>query len=666
MKLRLSMLAALILVLLVGCAPATPEPTNTPEPTEEPEPTEAPDPTATPEPDPTIVDVATQAGDFETLLLAAEAAGLAATLTEEGPFTIFAPTDEAFQATLEDRALTVGDLTADLALLNEVLLYHVVEGTVSAEDLTGMETVTTLQGEEITVEVDDGEVILNGSVIVVDTDIEASNGIIHVVDGVLVPPTADTVLRPNIPQLAQNVEGFSTLVAAVEAAGLLETLGGTGPFTVFAPTDDAFADALGTLGLTAEDLLGDTELLEQILLYHVVDGAVTASDLIEDGATLVPPAQGDLLQTNLVTGDVVLNGAITVEAADLLASNGIVHVIDGVLLPPGFDYETDAEANLVDVASEAGTFETLLAAAEAAGLVDVLTGDTTFTVFAATDTAFNTTLGSLGLTVDDLTANPDLLAEILSYHLLIGAVDSEAVAAAERFITVDGEPLAVEDIPLTDQLDIEASNGIIHVIDGVLVPPSVSATGTLTAPFSTAALSSYDTGGELFEGAAEIAAYDAATQTIFLLRGDLGSIERLDISDPTNPTSLGIIELGGGPNSVAASGGVIAVAVEGEEVDSPGFVVFLDGEGNELNRLTVGVLPDMVAISPDGNLVVTANEGEPSDDYSIDPEGYVSVIDISGGVADLTEDSGVQVTFEAYNDAIPENVRGFGPEATLA
>ncbi len=133
----------------------------------------------------TIVDVATEAGSFSTLLAAAEAAGLVDTLNSDGPFTVFAPTDEAFAA-LPDG--TVEGLLEDPEALSEILLYHVVSGEVLAAAVVGLDSATTVQGADIAIEVVDGGVVLNGTANVVTTDVDASNGVIHVIDQVILPP----------------------------------------------------------------------------------------------------------------------------------------------------------------------------------------------------------------------------------------------------------------------------------------------------------------------------------------------------------------------------------------------------------------------------------------------------------------------------------------------
>jgi basic membrane lipoprotein Med (substrate-binding protein (PBP1-ABC) superfamily) len=147
-----------------------------------------------------------------------------------------------------------------------------------------------------------------------------------------VAPT-DGALLESIPAVAEAAGSFTTLLAAVEAAGLVETLAGPGPFTVFAPTDEAFAAALEALGVTAEDLLADTELLTSILTYHVVGGVAATSDMVV-GMSSVTTVQGGDVSIAVTDSGVVLNDSVNVVAVDVLAANGVIHVIDGVLLPP--------------------------------------------------------------------------------------------------------------------------------------------------------------------------------------------------------------------------------------------------------------------------------------------------------------------------------------------
>ena len=265
-----------------------------------------------------IVDTAVGAGSFNTLVAAVKAAGLVDTLKGNGPFTVFAPTDEAF-AKLP--AGTVESLLADKEALTKVLTYHVVAGRVPASQVVGMDWAPTLQGQSAQITMADGNVFVDGAR-VVKADIETSNGIIHVIDTVILP-------RKDIVDTAVAAGSFNTLVTAVKAADLVETLKSKGPFTVFAPSDAAFSKLPAG---TVEKLVGDKPALQNILTYHVVSGRVLSKDL-EVGTTAVKTVQGQtILITRTKDGKVMVNGA-NVVGADVIAGNGVIHVLDSVILP---------------------------------------------------------------------------------------------------------------------------------------------------------------------------------------------------------------------------------------------------------------------------------------------------------------------------------------------
>ena len=265
------------------------------------------------------------AGGFNTLVAALDAASLVETLSGEGTFTVFAPTDEAFAALPEGM---LDELLADTETLSQILLYHVVGDVVMAEQVVTLDEAETLQGSKVAIEVIDGKVFLNESQ-VTSTDIEASNGVIHVIDAVLVPEMDEAVETKELQSIAEIAVagGFNTLVAALDAASLVETLSGEGTFTVFAPTDEAFA-ALPEGML--DELLADTETLSQILLYHVVGDVVMAEQVVtlDEAETL----QGSKVAIEVIDGKVFLNES-QVTSTDIEASNGVIHVIDAVLVP---------------------------------------------------------------------------------------------------------------------------------------------------------------------------------------------------------------------------------------------------------------------------------------------------------------------------------------------
>ena len=467
-------LAGLLAAVVVACGDdGEPDPTPTPPPT-------TPAAAASPEAEPsTIVEIAVADGRFGTLVAALEAADLVEALSGDGPFTVFAPTDDAFAALPEG---TVEGLLEDIPALTDILLYHVVTGDVKAADVVALESAETLQGGSLTITVEGDVVRINGAQVVI-ADIEASNGTIHVIDAVLLPPApedtaagddAETQGPGTIVEIAVADGRFTTLVAAVQAAGLVDALSGEGPFTVFAPTDDAFA-ALPEG--TVEGLLEDIPALTDILLYHVVGGDVKAADVVTlDSAETL---QGGSL-TITVEGDVVrINGAQVV-IADIEASNGTIHVIDAVLLPPAPEDaggETGGPGTIVDIAVADGRFTTLVAAVQAAGLADVLSGEGPFTVFAPTDDAFAALPEG---TVEGLLEDIPALTDILLYHVVAGdvkAADVVTLDSAETLqggllnITVDGDVVRINGAQVVIA-DIQASNGTIHVIDAVLLPPA--------------------------------------------------------------------------------------------------------------------------------------------------------------------------------------------------
>ena len=268
-----------------------------------------------------IVDTAVAAGSFKTLAAALTAADLIDTLKGPGPFTVFAPTDAAFAKLPKG---TVENLLKpeNRDALVAVLTYHVVPGTVKAADVVKLKSATTVNGQRVDIAVDEGTVRLDGAT-VVQTDILATNGVIHVIDTVILPET-DT-----IPAVAASAGSFGTLLTAVAAADLVETLSGPGPFTVFAPTDAAFAK-LGPNAIA--DLLKpeNKARLASILTYHVVPGRVYADQVV--GMTSAKTVEGGSVAIKVVGGKVMIDNA-TVVATDVEAANGVIHIIDTVIIP---------------------------------------------------------------------------------------------------------------------------------------------------------------------------------------------------------------------------------------------------------------------------------------------------------------------------------------------
>jgi uncharacterized surface protein with fasciclin (FAS1) repeats len=409
----------------------------------------------------TVVDIIVDSEAHTTLAIAVTEAGLVGALQGEGPFTVFAPTNAAFDALPEG---LLADLLADPSgTLTQILLYHVVGATALSTDLEDGDVFATLQGKSITIGIDESGVSINGVAMVIAADLTADNGVVHVIDAVLVPPTTTVV------DIIVDSEAHTTLATAVTEAGLVGALQGEGPFTVFAPTNAAF-DALPE-GLLADLLADPSGMLSQILLYHVVGATALSTDL-EDGdvfATL----QGKSITIGIDESGVSINGVAMVIAADLTADNGVVHVIDAVLVPP-----TTTVVDII-VGSEAHT--TLATAVTEAGLVTALQGEGPFTVFAPTNAAFDALPEGL---LADLLADPSgTLTQILLYHV-VGATalstdleDGDVITTLQgKSITIgiDESGVSINGVAMVIAADLTADNGVVHVIDAVLVPPTTT------------------------------------------------------------------------------------------------------------------------------------------------------------------------------------------------
>ena len=273
--------------------------------------------------DQNIVQTAIVAGQFNTLASLLTKAGLVDTLSTGGPFTVFAPTDAAFAKVPK---ATLDALAENPAQLKSVLLYHVVPDRVAAADVVKLTSAKTLEGRSVAIKVVDGSVYIDKAK-VTTPDVTASNGVIHVIDSVLLPNAAPATPAKNIVQTAIAAGQFKTLASLLTKAGLAVTLQGKGPFTVFAPTDAAFAKVPKA---TLAALGKDKAKLRAVLLYHVVRGKVTAAQAMKlrSAKTL----QGKSLSTRVRGGKVLVGGA-TVTKADVTASNGVIHVINKVLIP---------------------------------------------------------------------------------------------------------------------------------------------------------------------------------------------------------------------------------------------------------------------------------------------------------------------------------------------
>ena len=424
-----------------------------------------------------IVETAVSSGSFTTLVAALQATGLDTTLADDSTtFTVFAPTDDAFEQLGEDN---VTALLSDTDTLTELLLQHVVSGAavdaVTAYTLNGSSALTA-SGAEIPVLIDGDELRFGGAEIEI-TDLYTTNGIIHVIDTVVVAEVELPRTDSNIAEVAVAAGSFTTLVAALQATGLDSVIADESTtFTVFAPTDEAFA-AAGLSAANINDL--DMDVLSDILLYHVVSGAEVlvdaANSIANSRSNIVSMANADSAALTSGDGDELYINAATVDAPNVLASNGVIHVIDRVLSPPVDVGEPTL--NIVETAVAAGNFTTLVAALQAAGLDGALADtSSTFTVFAPTDGAFSTIDAAV---LESLIADTQTLTDVLELHVISGAaVDSitafslngtevETLGGDEITIDISDGSLEVGGAVISS-FDIYTANGVIHVIDSVI------------------------------------------------------------------------------------------------------------------------------------------------------------------------------------------------------
>ena len=442
-----------------------------------------------------IVALAASVKSLSTLVAAVKAAGLIDTLSDPGPFTVFAPNDKAFAA-----IPNLDAIIKDTAKLTKILLLHVVMAKVMASDLSDGMTSGDLtfvkQGSAWIVKSPGSEASI------IQANIPASNGVVHVIDAVLLPAdeavattTATAQPAKNIVEIASSVADLSTLVTAVKAAGLVEILSGPGPFTVFAPNNKAFEQVDGL-----DAILKDNQLLTKILMLHVVVGKVVESKALRDGLT-VNTASGALTFTREPRGWLVTapGSQARVNKADIVASNGIIHTIHGVLLPAATVTTAPATAtvttttgmNVVQLASSLPKLSSLVDAVKAAGLVETLSGPGPFTVLAPTNDAFASVKGLATILTDTV-----LLTKVLLLHVAIGNtlmfanlfdnlnIDTTSGTIVFKKTAAGGWMVQNSDGSSSANIisvDNTASNGVVHFLDAVLLPVAPKTTTLTTA-----------------------------------------------------------------------------------------------------------------------------------------------------------------------------------------
>lgn len=437
----------------------------------------------------TIADLLSGAPEFSTLVSAVTENGLLDTLAGDAPYTVFAPTNDAF-------VLALGDIPADTL---SVLQMHIVPGRMTVEELGNQLAVNgrdvgileTLGGTTITYQLsEDGTVILNGQgILTFTTDVLVDNGVIHYIGSVMLPQREETVA-----EFISTSTDFTILESALEATNMTSSMEGDGPFTVFAPTDDAFTDLADRLNITMDELLSDTDALTTILQFHVLNGNFSTSDIVtafgaQDDNVLELSTLGGEELTLQATDEstLILNGqGIDVFLPDVVVTNGLIQGTSGVMIPPSLIDENGLPTfgnfnSVMDVLNrDSSSFSSLVKLLEDNNLASTLSGIGQFTIFAPTN-------GALLAAQSDI-ASLDA-AEVAGFHVVEGRYSAQDLAdlfvlEADNILeltTLSGEELwlQVDDtgtIFLNAQgitatiTDLSASNGIVHAISGVLLP----------------------------------------------------------------------------------------------------------------------------------------------------------------------------------------------------
>jgi len=462
-----------------------------------------------------IVDVAQRTDDLSNLvsLIVVADPSIADVLSSPGNYTVFAPSNLSFQKLFDNfdvDATALGVLDDTTGILTTVLKYHVVQGVYESSDIVDGLEVTTLQGEDVTLNLSDDSAtgFAVNNIEILAADVFADNGVVHVINGVLVPielaveeeseaivpesnvtefeePSAE--VSDTVIDIAIGDPDLTILVDLVVQTNLTEVLSASGSsYTIFAPSNDAF---LGVLDDVSDLSILDDETVTALLQYHVVEGLYPGSS-ITDGLELTT-LQGETISFNKTDDGIFVNQA-SISATDVLASNGVVHIIDDVLFPAAVFQTADesssqinSKATIVEIASGAPDFSNLVSAILLAdeSIVKLLSSPGDFTVFAPTNFAFEKVLDNLDISIDDL-VNLDLLSQILTYHVVDGSYESSEIVDGLEITTLQGDDItltltndspsgvAVNGVNVVNA-DILASNGVIHAIDSVLMAPSI-------------------------------------------------------------------------------------------------------------------------------------------------------------------------------------------------
>ena len=474
----------------------------------------------------TIYDIVSNSTNHTTLKTAIDACALDGVLSGSGPFTLFAPTDAAFNLL---PAGTVTALLNDVPQLTDILKHHVIADSVTSAMLSNGQIVMTLLGTDITVTINASGVFIDNAQVTL-ADLVADNGVVHVIDAVLLPttdcngitggtalldscgtcqlayiynfqtnvptfvdnaniliagvdynPATEALIFPDNPNnplwvsdptlctnsiydIVSNSNDHTTLKTAIDACALDGVLSGNGPFTLFAPTDAAFNNLPAG---TVTSLLSNIPALTQILEHHVIADSIM-SGMLSNGQIVTTLLGTDLTITVNSTGVFIDNAQVTV--ADIVADNGVVHVIDAVLIP------STSTNSIYDIVSNSASHTTLKTAIDACALDGVLSASGPFTLFAPTDAAFNNLpAGTVTALLNDIPQLTNILKHHVADSVMSGMLSNgqfvTTLLGTDVTVTINSSGVFIDNAQVT-MADLVADNGVVHVIDAVLLPPT--------------------------------------------------------------------------------------------------------------------------------------------------------------------------------------------------
>lgn len=451
-------------------------------------------------------------GRFSIFLAASDAAGLSGALDAFGPYTLFVPTDAAISAYLDAQGISPDAFLADTAHLQRVLLYHLLPGVYSAEnvsDIAGQNAATFLAGASLSISSAGDSLLVNGLVLS-ETNIVANTNMIHVIDGVLIPEDGlgstdtlfeialtggDTALERIQSESEDPRFQLSIMAQLLDIITLEDTVNNPqGYFTIFAPNDGAFERYLERSNTTFASATSNESEIARLMSYHVIPAAYAPADLAQLGTAVLGTALEGRSVVISQDGERTTVNGIAITAPPQFTRNAVIYPLDALLFPlaqstlgsPDDASETvsieeiestvtlgsTGQSSISTLLNENSTLSTLAAAIAATDLSTLLNDEGPFTLLAPTDAAFEAYLSNQGISIEDLLSDFDQLAPLLLYHLLPGRLDSEVITTREDNSLGTALPSAFVPVAAISisQGDIEANNGLIHVIDSVLVP----------------------------------------------------------------------------------------------------------------------------------------------------------------------------------------------------